>query len=1074
MVTIEQLVYGQDPERTSQGRTLLAQSPGMGHEVAGEIQRLCDGWGQAPELGLQHPALMSFPLERTMSSLRGRLYAVIRIGKGHKPLFRAAVLSETAYAAFDYNPFGVAATGLFDEDWRPGLAVPRKQLRREGLPDAFEPEVSGEDVGVVDESVRKLLSEGGLKLPIAQSVGQSDRTLALILAALPPSVRKGQRFASFAVSDLNAYTLAARETEGTSCAAWKRWLLAQPDAPLDPDRAAYVREVREALIAGSLDGLAEAVRTLERGGPRPLQPHRTAPDTPSPGPAPRPTAARAAKPAAPVPRTPAAPVAPAVPRAGALPASRPAVGPDVSRMTSRAAPRPTVGPPRGVPDIAPRRPRSLRPRLVKQPVRIAQVGRRRLPSSIAMTVVFVTAALAAYAWLSHGGADGGFGWAVLRDRFTVSATPRATGLLDVVQVGRIYDRLVKQATRSGLAGLVEGGQKDRLEMLAVLQEEAATPLLQQGQIFRELAAGGIQQGDRPDRESQRLSALSEQGQVLVHEMSRLELAWVSLATGGNWRDLNDLSDAQIRARRDSLLSVDPGLLKQARRELGTGGLQEKLASAQTQVAAMRQLMDLFHADSKSPTWEDDVYAAAERINPSASGLTRAYRNAAFVMVRLKKAEQQPAHRALPYAPDFATVEWPSAAVRDILPSLRAQLRKFGNNPPPPLLKGAVWLYQDLAAPGPLSDRFAGSPDALEPVENNPAYRFDPAVYQDYIHRVRFETARRLLHQDTDPETVPAVYFVDPTRRADEEFRAALDAPRDPSRWEDLAAGGGPSFFTRWAGREAQRLRTRQGQQRSSARSDYEACRSLLPRLGSQAAAGADWTGVWLDLRDRIESGRRALRGSGPLDESDRQRLARMEQAAAALSRPRELPLTAVTVRFRPDALGGAQNVRLRLQVEPEEKEWTTEPFPVGPAAPAGSGWVGTKQLDWKPLVGPEDGFTATVTDAASGETLLEVDWAPLVDRAGPAALTRPRDGDSGSVLFRLDPAWWKQLTIPVLDPVQPETAPDVYPSTKPPEERPALPGNHTVEDQDESGENLADHPAVDPVAGADGGSGPGR
>ncbi len=993
MLSIEQLVYGADPQSDSPSRTLLGLSAGLSREVAAEVQRFCDGWGQAPALGLRHPALLSFPLEASVRAMRGRLYAVIRVGTGTNPVFHAAILNESAFAALEYDPFRLSGTGFFEQEWVPGTPLPCRRISREQISGSPRLRVSSEDVGVVDEGLHKLMAEGSLHLPIEQSVGQSDRILALILAALPPAERKNQRMATFAASDFNRYTLAALETEGSSCAGWKRWFLAQPDAPLDTPRAAYVRSVREALIAGSLAGLSAAVRELERS----------------------PTA------------NPVDPTAP-------VPVERATINPAGSRSIPRPAPlRPTLS---ATPEAAasagsvrgglsssrgasPRVRASGRSRLVRQPVRIAQVGNRRLPSSIAMTVIFVAAAVAAYAWLSHGGVNGGFGWALLKDRFATASAPKTATLLDVVQVGKTYDRLIRKVTRSGLAGLVDSGERNRTEALATLQLEAAAPLLQQGEAFRTLAANGIQQGDRPDRESQRLQSLSEQGQVLMDEMTRLELAWSSIASGTDWRDLSDLSDTQVRVRRDSLQRANPQLLRQARTELGTAQFRKHLQTAQGHVQAMHTLLELFHAQTHTPDWEKQVYQAAERINPSASGLTRAYRNAAFVLVRLKNAERLPSHRSLPYEPVLDTAQWPSAEVRDILPNLAAQARKFSGSATPPLLSGAVSLYAELSSPEGLLSSFESAPDALSKLERNPAYRFDPVAYDDYLDRIRFESASALLTEGVDPETLPAEYFVDPQRRSDLEFRAALDQPQNAEYWEELARHDGPGFFTRWAGHQAELARADQARQAQRAELAYENSLELLGNLHQRIAQGRDWTAIWLDLRDSAETALAGARATAVQDASGSLRTSRLENLCADLVRERPLPFTAVTVRLAPDALSEPAQVRVRLRIEPLGEVYESEAFRLGPAAPAGSGWVGTAAVDWTPAVGADNTFSADVISVADGERLLQVAWESLAQRSGPAALTRPREGDAGSIRFLLDSSWWQSLEVPTVDSMKP-------------------------------------------------------
>ena len=373
-----------------------------------------------------------------------------------------------------------------------------------------------------------------------------------------------------------------------------------------------------------------------------------------------------------------------------------------------------------------------------------------------MTVVFNVDILAAYLWRSHGGQDGGFGWAVVKNRITHEFTPRAATLLEVVNVGATYNRQIKRVARSGFGGLVDSRSRDRQEALAVLQVEAAAPLLQQVDLFLKLAGDGIQQGNRPDRETGRLESLANQGNVLLQEMTRLEMAWFSLSTGVDWQDLGDLSDQQVSARRDSLLRSSSQALTSARRELGTSDIRSRLGLAKRQMDGMQALLTHFHADQWSQQWEDNLYRAAEQISPSATGMTRAYRNAAFVIVRLKKAERLAAHRDLPFFPGFEHVSWPCPEVQNVLPSLRKQVQKFAIGEVPPLLAGTANLYAYLGQPAKLVEDMTTTPTALEKLERNPAFAFDPAAYRDYLNRIRFEAADSVLEQAMDRQDVPAM------------------------------------------------------------------------------------------------------------------------------------------------------------------------------------------------------------------------------------------------------------------------------------------------------------------------------
>lgn len=1003
MIVIEQLVYGVDPNGNTSGRTLLGMSAGMGREVAGEIQRFCDGWGHAPALGLQYPALLSFPLENTMSSQRGRLFSVIRVEPGTTPVFRAAVLSDAAYAKLGYNPFTLAAAEFFARGWRTDTAVERVQLSPESLPNPVSLPVSVEDMGLVDEAMHKLLAEGKLQLPIEQAVASSDRALALILAALPPFLRKNQRFCSFATSEFNNYTLAAREKEGSAFAGWKRWFMAQPDAPLDSARAKYVRIVRDCLKEGCLTGLESAALELEKSLPRAAGDGFASPQR------------KATK------------------ETGTLGGDLSISGPGRSsgrkplststairdetyrsfRPSGLASPVGNGGGGSGETGFGSRIRRPDRARLVRQPVRIAQVGRRKLPGSIAMTVVFVVAALAAYTWLSHGGQDGGFGWALLKDRVAVAGPSRAPTLLDVVNVGKIYNRQIKRVSQSGLGGLVDGGSRDRNASLGVLQVEAAGPLLQQVELFLELADGGIQQGNRPDRETQRLESLAGQGEMLLQEMARLEMAWYSLSSGVDWQDLGDLPDQAVKARRDSLLGVSPQALADAGRELGTIDVRKRFRSATAQMEGMRALLVLFQERNWSPQWEANLYRAAEQVSPSASGMTRAYRNSAFVLVRLKKAERLAAHRNLPFVEELNATSWPCAEVQDVLPSLRKQVQRFTEGEAPPLLADIAGIYAYLGKPTDLVNAVVTNPDKLKRLENSSGFSFDPAAYEDYLARIRFEAANQLLKTGSGP--LPDPYLVDRDGGADERFRLALQQPADPRLWEEVAQQDLPAFFSRWAGQQAERARAAVLVRQQNFDRSYLQCVDLLSALNRRVSAGEDWTGSWLDLLEQVAAADGILADIVDVDRVRAGRLARLDTLRTELTRNRPLPLANVTVRMDFDGLSSDTVVVLNFRVEPGGQELVSSPFVLGPAAPAGSGWVGTGTLGWNPIVNADSSFRAEIRIAETGEPLLEAEWGSLNQRMGAGALCRPREARNGSVKFRLEPSYWSELSLSELE-----------------------------------------------------------
>jgi hypothetical protein len=143
------------------------------------------------------------------------------------------------------------------------------------------------------------------------------------------------------------------------------------------------------------------------------------------------------------------------------------------------------------------------------------------------------------------------------------------------------------------------------------------------------------------------------------------------------------------------------------------------------------------------------------------------------------------------------------------------------------------------------------------------------------------------------------------------------------------------------------------------------------------------------------------------------RLAKAANLVRAMNEPRALDIRTVTVRLAPDVLARSEPVFVELLATGRTVALRSGPVVMGVAAPAGSGWVGTADLGWLVNVAPGDALTVRVLDAAGNE-LLAIDYGSLVGGGGPGALTRPRGPGAGTVTFRIDPSWWRNLELPTL------------------------------------------------------------
>lgn len=1009
MPFIEQMLFGVDIKDENPSRTVLAQSPGMGQESTEEIVRLCENWGTAPPLGLEQAVLMSFRLTSSMPAIAGRLYTVIRASRGLNPLFHAVVLSEGAYATFMRNPFAVAHAVEFCDEWKPEVKFRREEISWDPEVPLVDPRPGKDDVGLVDEAVLKLIADGHLLMPIEQTNDQSDRCLALVIACMPEKDRKELRFASFAPSEANNYTLAGMHSEGCVYAGWQRMMMAWLAGDYNEGVESFIAEMREYLEKGDLAGIARtSQRTLVQSGPRlesvdkprretisasmPVQGSRGVAPTRRMGTSgikPVPVPGPAASLAAPKGRTPAAPLARnSVPGHGSGHVSRP-------------------------------KPRKLSPLKKKKSGPSGSTSPRSISTSsfirgVLILLILTLAGTAGVMWRQGKTLAESLEWANLQQFMGEQPrTERAATLLEVVDVGGVYARQLKLMKGSG-KGLNPSVDKARRTALSNLRDNAATPLNQQVELFAKLAGDGIQQGSRPDRESQRMRSLASQGLVLENELARLELAWYSVAAGASWEDLPRLSDQAVIARRDSLAKAERGVLQDARRDLGTIEAMVVLNQTRGNVDGMASLLTLFETKNWSRDWENSLARAAGQVSPMASRMTRAYANSAFAFLSLKKAERRGQQTSLPYHQKLSDQDWPSAETRSLLTNLRAQTQIFADGQAPTLLSGTLELYSALKKPATLAARTAESPRVLSGLRDNRAVRFQPGAYDDFLERIRFEAAVISLDGKIDPDLIPDQLYSGPDRDLVISFRDTMSSPQRPAVWDQLAETVDNPFLAHWA----THLGTLARNDLASAQGDFDeawvACRKEAVRLQDEAAAGRDWTETWMNLKNQAE-GILATHGRDLADDPDRSmKLADLHNLLVALKVTLPLELQAGTIRLDSDRLVDGTKARLEIRLTPDGEVWQSEKFYVGPAAPHGAGWVGTVSLEKSFQVRPDQGMEIKIVSEKKKEILLGVVCPSLNEGTGPGGMVRPRSGGRGSVSLKIDSTYWKSLQVPDL------------------------------------------------------------
>ena len=994
MPFIEQLLCGVDINDNGQRLKVLARSPNVTQEVTAEVVRLCENWGTPPPLGLDHPALMSFRLSASLPSVPGRLFTVIRVSAGLEPLFHAVVFSESTYASFFRNPFAVARSVAFEDVWTPGLKLELREIVYCSSDPLVDPPAGAGDIGLVDEAVLKLIAEGKLMMPIEMPSPQSDRCLALIIACLPESERKNLRFASFAPSGTNSYTLAGLQSAGCSFAGWQRMLMTWLAGEHGEEVETYIRQVREYLQAGDLAGMARlSERNRIQSGSGSESPEKQRRETISAvmrGPASRPApfVLSAAEPIRPMKK----------PHAAATRTPVPGRGPETPVRSQPPAPVRAKRKATGGARVAGPRPRP----------------QGKFLRGALLVLVLALAGTAAVMWQEGRTLAESLEWANLQGLLGEKPrTERAATLLEVVDVGEVYRHELKLVAGSG-RGLNPSLDKGRRKALDHLRDEAAAPLDQQVQLFAKLASDGIQQGSRPDRESQRMKALASQGLVLENELARLELAWYSLAMGVFWQDLPTLSDEAVSARRDSLARSEKGALEDARLDLGTSRDKVVLDQARGNVDGMASLLSLFEEKSWSPGWEKSLAKAAGQVSTTASRMTRAYANSAFALLRLKKAENAEAQTALPFRRDLKDQDWPSAEIRSLLINLRAQAVIFTDGQAPALLTGTLDLYTALKRPAYLASAVADAPEILDTLAANRAVRFHPAVYDDFLQRIRFEAALLRLEGDDDPNLIPAHLYGERDRDLVVGFRQCMAGQPRPAVWDSVASAAGQPFLARWAGHLASAARVDLDTARQACDAAWLECRQAAVRLQDEATAGGDWSAAWGKVARQCQAILTDYESVLARDGYSAAKLADVRNLLVTLMAPLPLGLEAATIRLDQDRMPEATAAVLEIRVVPDGETVRSKRFNIGPAAPEGMGWVGTVALDRTVEILPRQGMEIRIIVPDTQETLLLVSCPSLAEGTGPGGMVRPRSGGRGSVSLKLSPAYWKSLHLPDL------------------------------------------------------------
>jgi hypothetical protein len=993
VAVLEQVVYTRGGAADPSAEPVLLRSPGVSKECVAEIVRLCEGWGEMPASGLARPALLSFPLRSTLGVLPGQLFAVMQVTVSARLFFHVLILTESDYVPFGLNPYALQLEDVFLDHWQPVRgALKRLELEAASLAPLVSPLPSETDADLVEEALRQCLAETNLVLPLQDPDEQSDRFLALLLAALPLQRKRKLRFASFTVSDVNHFGLAGLHQAGNTFAEWHRLLMMATAPELHASWLEYLEMVRDCLVMGDLLRLERVSRQSPHRGQRRQR-----------------AAAR--------------------PPSDVLSAT---LGHGVGRI-------PWQGKNKGLSPVArtavTTRARSCgsRSTISSRPAKRRAFRRRRrwLPF-----VVLGLVALGAFYLLRHGGIF--WPWSPPGNE---SSAPRAT-LLGVIDVGSIYGEQMDQLMAEESAPGVGQPEESRRQALTVLRQAVATEVAEQSRLFLELARQGVQQASHPEREAERLSALAQRGAVLEQEMQRLLLADVSLRERVFWRDLGELSGEKVFARHDSLRRRAPAVLARAQEDLDLDLSAGQLTAARARVAALSRLASLFSRRQWTPDWNEEAEHVCRALSRRHLPLTAAaYRAGAQDLARLKGVEEQENLSNLAFAPDYVSGQWQPQSLAHCLVSLRRDVRRYGDGNLPPVLRSTLAFHDECAAvrAALVAGRLDELPAMLEQLARSPALSFDPVHYADHLDRLRAEVVASHLAAGRSTDSLPDDCFPGGNRQATLTFLGARASGPTVGEWREIERMTEEPFLARWAGSHAEQAEQEKARRIQERNEVLRRADTLADQLTELARAGQDWTRPYHELR-RLLNGLveepavlSATAGAAlPAVATEQEARRRAQALIAALDRPWRLAPDAVTVRLGAGVLTEATEAVVELWTSGGKLLLRTAPFLIGPAAPAGTGWVGTQDMAQEVVIPPGASLVAHVCNSTGESVLLAVGYGAAGAEL-PGGLLRPRQGaltgaegatigeaamdategsQGGSIVFRVAEDFWRQLELP--------------------------------------------------------------
>jgi hypothetical protein len=547
--------------------------------------------------------------------------------------------------------------------------------------------------------------------------------------------------------------------------------------------------------------------------------------------------------------------------------------------------------------------------------------------------------------------------------------------------------------------------------------QAAQLLDTQAQAYLDQVGATLESGGRGDIhaavEALPADKLVDKGERLADELRRLALADVSLLEGTRWHDLGKLDRRRLAARHDSVLTARGGapagdIWTLADRRLG------EVRSARQRVTTLDRVQSLLAQHEWRPGWERDLDEAGRKLESARSGGAARWSAAACALARLKQAEQEVDFGSAALTLDDPTAAWRTGPVAAALPEVQRALTSFGDQKPPGLLAATIRFYDDLArgwaqAEGAPPDQLAA---LVRGLEQNPAVVFDRAAYADHVCRLGVAVVQGMRARGLAAAAVPEAIFPGGRREETLSFLAAAGEGRDSAGWQRESAAFQEPFFARWAARLA-----RQADVTHVARS--VAFETTYAQLAAQARALAATIARREDAavpyRELCAAAASLLRdhpdGFAGQPELNR-RWRRVEALHGAVSSPLPLSLADVTVRLDQGTTDGSP---VLVELEVGARRSVSSTIVLSPAAPAGSGWVGTTAVNWRVAPPAGEHLSVRVLRAVDRTTLVTLDYGPWLEETSPDILKRFQPGEGGRVAWRLGGDYWSGLRLPALD-----------------------------------------------------------